>query len=66
MNNKLYDLFLDNTILPSHQKVAEHVPIEYVLVFIKALFNEYHNDINMKVSIMVSDGNECCIGGEEL
>ena len=64
MNNKLYDLFLDNTIEPSHQKVAEQVPMEYVLVFTKALFNEYHNDRNMKVSIMVSDG-ECCIGGEE-
>ena len=33
-----------------HQ-VAENVPLEYVMIFVKAIYVEFYNEPNLKVSI---------------
>ena len=45
MENDKYILLIDNEI------VAERMSLETATILIKALFNEYYNDYNMKITI---------------
>ena len=45
MNENKYYLKVDNRI------VAERIPLEYALIFIKSLFENYYNDHEIVISI---------------
>ena len=45
MNENKYYLKVDNRI------VAEYIPLEYALIFIKSIFENYYNDHEIVISI---------------
>ena len=52
MNENKYYLKVDNRI------VAECVPLEYALIFIKSIFENYYNDHEIVISITEMEQNE--------
>lgn len=52
MNENKYYLKVDNRI------VAECIPLEYALIFIKSIFENYYNDHEIVISIAETKQNE--------
>ena len=52
MNENKYCLRVDN------RTVAECVPLEYALIFIKSIFENYYNDHEIVISIAETEQNE--------
>ena len=45
MSEKKYQVFIDGNL------VAQSMRLEYALLFVKAVFEEYYNDHNMEVMV---------------
>ena len=54
MNENKYYLKVDNRI------VAECIPLEYALIFIKSIFENYYNDHEIVISIAEMERCEDC------
>ena len=54
MNENKYCLKVDN------RTVAECIPLEYALIFIKSIFENYYNDHEIVISIAETEQNEVC------
>ena len=52
MNENKYYLKVDN------KTVAEYIPLEYALIFIKSIFENYYNDHEIVISIAETEQNE--------
>ena len=52
MNENKYYLKVNNRI------VAECIPLEYALIFIKSIFENYYNDHEIVISIAETEQNE--------
>ena len=53
MNENKYYLKVDN------RTVAECIPLEYVLIFIKSIFENYYNDHEIVISIAEMERCDC-------
>ena len=52
MPERKYELYIEKEL------IAENVSIETALILIKALFTEYYNDKNMKITIQEIEMSE--------
>ena len=58
MNENKYYLKVDNRI------VAECIPLEYALIFIKSIFENYYNDYDIVIAIVKMGRCEDCAVSE--
>ena len=54
------------TVLIDGLVVADYMPLDYAMLFVKSLFTEYYNDYKMIVEIKQMDRPEIIDSDEEL
>lgn len=58
MNDEYYSIYIENN------KVADYMSLTYALIFIKAIYSEFYNEKNLKVTIQKE--NYEVVSGEEV
>ena len=53
-------------VLVDGSVVADYMPLDYAMLFVKSLFTEYYNDYKMVVEIKQMDRPEIIDSNEEL
>ena len=52
MSSDIYSIYVENN------KVADNLPLTYALILIKAIYVEFYNEKNLKVTIKRNVGDE--------
>lgn len=58
MSDEYYSIYIEN------DKVADHMPLTYALILIKAIYSEFYNEKNLKVTIQKESYE--VVSGEEV
>lgn len=58
MSDEYYSIYIENN------KIADHIPLTYALIFIKAIYLEFYNEKNLKV--IIQKENYEVVSGEEI